>query len=44
MAAGETVTAERFGQLLDQISEVKHQLAAQLQQLRIPVKSIRAPA
>ena len=32
MAAGETVTAERFGQLLDQISEVKHQLAAQLQQ------------
>jgi hypothetical protein len=32
MAAGETVTAERFGQLLDQISEAKHQLAAQLQQ------------
>ena len=32
MAAGETVTAERFGQLLDQISEVKHQLAAQLQE------------
>jgi hypothetical protein len=32
MAAGETVTAERFGQLLDQISEAKHQLAAKLQQ------------
>ena len=32
MAAGETVTAERFGQLLDQISETKHQLAAKLQQ------------
>lgn len=32
LAAGETVTAERFHQLLDQISEAKHQLAAQLQQ------------
>ena len=32
IAAGETVTAERFGQLLDQISEAKHQVAAQLQQ------------
>jgi hypothetical protein len=32
MAAGETITAERFGQLLDQISEAKHQVAAQLQQ------------
>ena len=31
MAAGEQVTPERFNQLLDQISEVKHQLAAQLQ-------------
>ena len=32
VAAGEKVTAERFNQLLDQISEMKHQLAAQLQQ------------
>ena len=32
MAAGETVTAEKFSQLLDQISEAKHQLAAKLQQ------------
>jgi hypothetical protein len=31
VAAGEKVTAERFNQLLDQISEMKHQLAAQLQ-------------
>jgi hypothetical protein len=28
LAAGERVTPERFNQLLDQISEVKHQLAA----------------
>jgi hypothetical protein len=32
MAAGEKVTAEKFNQLLDQISEMKHQLAVQLQQ------------
>jgi hypothetical protein len=32
VAAGEKVTAERFNQLLDQISEVKHELAAKLQQ------------
>ena len=32
MAAGETMTQERFNQLLDQISETKHQLAAKLQQ------------
>jgi hypothetical protein len=32
VAAGENVTAERFNQLLDQISEVKHQFAAKLQQ------------
>jgi len=32
LAAGETVTPERFNQLLDQISETKHQLAAKLQQ------------
>ena len=32
VAAGEKVTAEKFNQLLDQISEAKHQLAAQLQQ------------
>jgi hypothetical protein len=32
MAAGEKVTAEKFNQLLDQISEAKHQLAAKLQQ------------
>jgi hypothetical protein len=31
VAAGEKVTPERFNQLLDQISEMKHQLAAQLQ-------------
>jgi len=31
MAAGEKVTPERFNQLLDQISEAKHQLAAKLQ-------------
>jgi len=32
VAAGEKVTPEKFNQLLDQISEVKHQLAAKLQQ------------
>ena len=32
VAAGERVTPERFNQLLDQISEAKHQLAAKLQQ------------
>jgi hypothetical protein len=32
VAAGEKVTAEKFNQLLDQISEAKHQLAAKLQQ------------
>jgi len=32
LAAGEKVTPERFSQLLDQISEAKHQVAAQLQQ------------
>jgi hypothetical protein len=32
VAAGEKVTAERFNQLLEQISEAKHQLAAKLQQ------------
>jgi hypothetical protein len=32
VAAGEKVTAEKFNQLLDQISEMKHQLAAKLQQ------------
>jgi hypothetical protein len=32
IAAGERVTPERFNQLLDQISEAKHQLAAKLQQ------------
>ncbi len=31
VAAGEKVTPERFNQLLEQISETKHQLAAQLQ-------------
>lgn len=31
VAAGEKVTPEKFNQLLDQISEAKHQLAAQLQ-------------
>lgn len=31
VAAGEKVTAEKFNQLLDQISEAKHQLAAKLQ-------------
>src|SRR6202167_3546478 len=31
VAAGEKVTAEKFNQLLDQVSEAKHQLAAQLQ-------------
>ena len=31
VAAGEKVTAERFNQLLEQISEMKHQLAVQLQ-------------
>ena len=31
VAAGEKVTPERFNQLLDQISETKHQLAAKLQ-------------
>jgi hypothetical protein len=32
MAAGETMTEERFDKLLDQISETKYQLAAELQQ------------
>jgi hypothetical protein len=32
LAAGEKVAPERFDQLLDQISEAKHQLAAKLQQ------------
>jgi len=32
VAAGEKMTPERFNQLLDQIGEAKHQLAAQLQQ------------
>jgi hypothetical protein len=32
VAAGEKVTPEKFNQLLDQISEAKHQLAAKLQQ------------
>ena len=32
VAAGEKVTPEKFNQLLDQISEMKHQLAAKLQQ------------
>lgn len=32
LAAGERVTPERFNQLLDQISEAKHQLAAKSQQ------------
>jgi hypothetical protein len=32
VAAGEKVTPEKFNQLLDQISEVKHELAAKLQQ------------
>lgn len=32
VAAGEKVTPEKFSQLLDQISEAKHQLAAKLQQ------------
>ena len=32
VAAGEKVTAERFNQLLEQISKTKHQLAAKLQQ------------
>jgi hypothetical protein len=32
LAAGEKMTAERFNQLLDQIGEAKHQLAAKLQQ------------
>ena len=32
MAAGETMTQDRFNQLVDQISETKHQLAAKLQQ------------
>ena len=32
VAAGESVTPEKFNQLLDQISEAKHQLAAKLQQ------------
>jgi hypothetical protein len=31
VAAGEKVTPERFNQVLDQISEAKHQLAAKLQ-------------
>ena len=31
VAAGEKVTAEKFNQLLDQISETKQQLAVQLQ-------------
>ncbi len=32
VAAGEKVTPEKFNQLLDQISEAKHQLAAKLKQ------------
>jgi hypothetical protein len=32
VAAGEKVTPEKFNQLLDQIGEMKQQLAAQLQQ------------
>jgi hypothetical protein len=32
MAAGQMVPPEKFDQLLDQISETKHQLAAELQQ------------
>jgi hypothetical protein len=32
LAAGERATPEKFNQLLDQISEAKHQLAAKLQQ------------
>ena len=32
LAAGEKVTPERFNQLLEQISEMKQQLAVQLQQ------------
>ena len=32
LAAGEKMTTERFNQLLDQIGETKHQLAAKLQQ------------
>jgi hypothetical protein len=32
VAAGEKVTAEKFNQLLDQIGEMKYQLAAKLQQ------------
>jgi hypothetical protein len=32
LAAGEKMTPERFNQLLDQISETKHQLAAKLKQ------------
>jgi hypothetical protein len=32
LAAGEKMTPERFDQLLDQISETKHRLAAKLQQ------------
>ena len=36
VAAGEKVTPERFNQLLDQISEVKHQLAAKLQRQASP--------
>jgi hypothetical protein len=31
LAAGEKMTPERFNQLLDQIGETKHQLAAKLQ-------------
>jgi hypothetical protein len=32
LAAGEKMTPERFNQLLDQISETKHQLAVKLEQ------------
>jgi hypothetical protein len=32
LAAGEKLAPERFDQMLDQISEVKHELAAKLQQ------------
>jgi hypothetical protein len=39
VAAGEKVTAEKFNQLLDQISEAKHQLAAKLQQQAARKKS-----
>ncbi len=43
VAAGEKVTPEKFNQLLDQISEAKHQLAAKLQQAGGPGNSRGAP-